>query len=110
MNATDFCNFFDFTIVKEHGYNDDEEYNYIGIDDWGVFQNRYSEDIEGISEWFDSMLKDYIDDDIEENGFTHVNNATYYDEALQWAIDNKHDCYIPVLNALVNPETLVDDL
>ena len=73
MKASEFCKFFDFTYEKEHGYADTDfysgEYNYKATDDQGVFHDRLVKNVADFADEFDSMLQDYIQDDLEEQGF-----------------------------------------
>lgn len=110
MRATEFCKFFDFTLVKEHGFvpgSDDlyagTEYNYIATDNHGVFQPRYVMDVNELTDMFDSCLKDYIDDMIEEDGFeVDEHYGAYYDQAYEWAKENEtyKEYYPTVIEAL----------
>ena len=123
MKATDFVNFFDFCIVtaKDYGKIIDEDIepeeandiNYVAIDRQGVFQNRYIVNIHDIVDCFDSMLTDYIDTNIEEDGFNYnpEMGTTYYEQALKWVKENPdEECYKDVIEALVYPETIIDDV
>ena len=123
MKATDFVNFFDFYIVTAKDYEEiidediepeeTDDINYIAIDRQGVFQNRYIKNIRDIADCFDSMLTDYIDTEIEEDGFNYNPEigTTYYEQALKWVNENPDDeCYKDVIEALVHPETIIDDV
>ena len=114
MKATEFCNYFEFTLVRENGVTDDgKEYNYQVVDNQGTFDTKYIDKITELTDCFDSMLKDYIDDYIEENGFKYDKGSdrSYYEQALSWVVDttlsetNTHW----VIAALADPETLADD-
>ena len=91
MKATEFCKFFEFTLHKEHGFDEEDgEYNYIATDDQGTFHPRYAIDVNELTEMFDSMLKDYVDDNLEEDGFEYDDHiGAYYEQALEWARQNE---------------------
>ena len=120
MKATEFCKFFEFTLTKEHGVVPEsdvifggEEYNYIAIDDQGVFHSRYAMEVNDFIDMFDICLNDYIDSIIEEDGFEYDKekevDETYYEQALKWAKKNEYSPYITeVIEALVSGE-LEDD-
>ena len=123
MKATDFVNFFDFYIVtaKDYGKIIDKDIepeeandiNYVAIDRQGVFQNRYIVNIQDIVDCFDSMLADYIDTNIEEDGFNYnpETGTTYYEQALKWVNENPdEEYYKDVIKALVYPETIINDV
>ena len=123
MKATDFVNFLDFYIVTAKDYGkiidkdiDPEEandINYVAIDRQGVFQNRYIVNIHDIVDCFDSMLADYIDTNIEEDGFNYnpEMGTTYYEQALKWVNENPdEEYYKDVIKALVYPETIINDV
>ena len=119
MKATEFCKFFEFTLEKEHGivpeadtFYGGNEYNYIATDDQGVFNPRYAMEVNDLVDLFDICLKNYIDDNLEEDGFEFDKENTkedYYEQALKWARENKYSPYIAeILEALVSGE-LEDD-
>ena len=91
MKATAFCKFFEFTLYKEHGFDkEDGEYNYIAYDDQGVFHPRCVLKVDELTDAFDSMLKDYVNDNLEEDGFEYDDHkGGYYEQALEWARQNK---------------------
>lgn len=95
MTISDFCSFFDFTFQEGNfilSDNDDNymieagEYKYMASDDQGCFCNRYANDIGDFISMFDSMVYDYIDSNIEEDGFIYDQKAdgSYYDQAFKW--------------------------
>ena len=118
MKATEFCKFFEFTLQKEHGYDEEYgEYNYVAYDDQGVFHPRYVTYVDELTDMFDSCLKDYIDDNLEEDGFKADEYCgSYYQQALDWVkgLDVNEvnqlikNCYTDILEALVTG-TLEDD-
>lgn len=114
MQATEFCHYFEFSLNKEHGFDDDgSEYNYAVVDDQGVFDTRYIMQIDELVNCFDVMLRDYVEDYVEDNGFEYDSSLekTYYEQALQWIIDTDlagTDTHW-VIAALVDPKTLADD-
>lgn len=133
MKATEFCNFFEFTIIEEHGVIDskgrDQEgnlvdpygfyegaYNYRISDDQGTFSNRYIQEVSELTECFDSMLQDYVNNTIEEYGFEDdaKSEKTYYEQALEWIDEKCPDLQNTdtreVIECLVHPEKIVDDL
>lgn len=115
MKATDFCAFFDFTL--ERGENTDEygeTFKYYATDDQGVFDDRHLNDVSELVDLFDSCLHDYIDEDVEQKtGFEYEEDkeGTYYEQLLEFleVCKDAYDCYYEVVNALVHPETIVDD-
>ena len=118
MKATEFCEFFDFTIEKKEGHIDDVPcyegtYNYIGVDNEGVFCNRYAKDIKEIADWFDSMLLDYVQTPLEEAGFEPPIKVNYWKAALEY-IENKkdwnHSKLTDVVMCLIDPDLIEDDL
>ena len=112
MNAYDFCKFFEFTLEKESGIADEDfytgEYSYRATDDQGVFHDRLVNDVKDLADEFDSMLQDYVQDDLEYNGFEPPTNENYYEAALKWLETSElkdtdiHD----VVRVLVNPDEL----
>ena len=114
MKATEFCKFFEFTIYKSHGIDEDgDEYNYIAVDDQGVFHSRYITDITEIANCFDSLLMDYIESNVEEDGFKYDDNrnGTYYEQLLEWLKEvNYYEWYIDVVSCLIDPRLIVDDV
>ena len=118
MKATEFCKFFDFTLekgefeVKNDFIYDDGVYKYRATDDQGVFADRYTNDITDITDWFDSCLQDYINDDVEEDGFVYVKEqpGSYYEQMLSWLKENGDTYYYYVVASLVDPRLIVDDL
>ena len=116
MKATEFCKFFDFTLEKcdidEYG----DECGYKATDDQGVFYTRYVMDVKDLSDGFDSMLQDYIENDIEANGFDFdptCDKQTYYEQALTWCDNNeiwKNTDTREIIACLVNPDLIEDDL
>ena len=90
MKIADFCNFFEFTFEAGEFYDDGEKYKYIATDNQGVFRDRLFNDIEFFIDAFDSMVPDYVDDDLEYNGFEYDKEdpAPYYVQAYKWMSDN----------------------
>ena len=115
MKATEFCKFFEFSLERKHGYDEDEdEYNYVAMDDQGTLDPRYVMDVDDLTECFDSLLKDYIDDGIQEHGFEYnlMSDTSYYEQALKWIKTEANElikkCYQEVVEALVTGK-LEDD-
>lgn len=114
MNAYEFCKFFDFTLEKESGINEDgDTYNYIATDDQAVFHDRTAYKVSGLTDLFDSMLPDYVDEECEYNGFEYdeSQDGTFYEQALKWvkSDENYRDTDLAgVLEALVNPDSLTE--
>ena len=112
MKASTFCEFFEFDIKR---ISNIEMGNYEVYDLQGVFHSRYVDDVSELIDCFDSMLNDYIDDDVEVHGFSNDENNTeksYYEQMLDWmqANDNYKDTTIcEVVACLVNPELIIDD-
>lgn len=114
MKASEFCKFFDFTYEKEHGYADTEfysgEYNYKATDDQGVFHDRLVKDVKDFSDEFNSMLQDYIQDDLEEQGFESEVNENYWVSALKWIGDNEnYKVTKDVIDCLLHPEHITEE-
>lgn len=112
--ATDICGFFDFYIVKESGKKEDgEPYHYRVIDGQGVFGDRYIETIDGLTECFDSMLPDYVDYNVEEDGFREDENSplSRYEQLQNWIMTQKEyqDSYIYDWIMAVNAPSLIID-
>lgn len=118
MKATEFAKWFDFTITLNTENEADEcgdVTKYIVEDDERVFHTRYIDCVSDLADCFDSMLMDYIETPMEECGFDYDIDAdgTFYEQALEWAKANKskvYDGYIEMLECLVNPEKIEDDV
>ena len=118
MKASEYCNFFEFTLYKEDGIiddiydsNDGKQYHYIAIDNQGVFSPRYAIEVNDLIAQFESCYTDYIDSDIEEYGFTYNESlpGTYYEQALIWLKNNQIFPYIlEVIETIVSGQ-LIDD-
>ena len=115
--------YFDFELVDEPTTIDEyeannncyieagETYKYHAYDIQGVFNTRYVNELPELADYFDSMLFDYVDSLIEENGFNYDESAdgSYYEQALAWISTNddlKDTDTAEVIAALVNPELL----
>lgn len=127
MNASDFANFFDFSIewvenekVDEndlffHGtINENGTFTgYQVVDDQCVFDTRYIDEVRDLPECFDSLLVDYIDSDLEEYGY-HSFPFDGYENAKDWIKENcpdlKNTHIYNVICCLVNPELIFDDV
>lgn len=116
MTVSEFCKFFEFTPYKE-SYTDEygDVYKYHAVDDQGVFHDRVANKVADFTDEFDSMLVDYIDLTLEDYGFEYDGNGeSYYTQALEWIEKSKNDLFDTdthhVIEALVDPSTLVDDL
>lgn len=129
MKATDFCNFFEFSIeriakeeyekVKDSDFawaDENADKIYAVRDDQGVFQTRYINDISDLSECFDSLLNDYIDEDVEEDGFKNIEYDTeksYYEQMLDWMNNDeryKGTFVQDIVYCLTNPSAIEDDV
>lgn len=111
MKASEFCKFFDFTYEKEYGYADTDfysgEYNYKATDDQGVFHDRLVKNVADFADEFDSMLQDYIQDDLDEQGFEPELNENYWKSALLWIGDNEYYKITKnVIECLLYPEKI----
>ena len=113
MTGYDFCKFFDFTLTKEHGTADEDfyegEYNYRAIDDQGCLHDRLVDNIADLTDVFDALLPDYVDEDLTYNGFKPNREKAYYEEALDWMDETgklKSSNTYKVVSSLVHPETL----
>ena len=104
MKASDFCEFFEFSISKHKraemdkscfgGHFDwsdeDEPIVYAVRDDQGVFETRYINRVSQLVDCFDSMLPDYVDETLVENGFVYDEDAeanaeaAYYEQARDY--------------------------
>lgn len=113
MKATEFCQFFDFTLEREGGVDEwDGEYNYVASDNQGCWDDRHAENIEDITDWFDACLHDYLRDDLEEDGFKPNANGNYWEQALEWCKTNdmyKDSQHMQVIACLLDPELIEDD-
>lgn len=119
MKATEFCNFFDFTLekgnykVKHDVVYADGTYKYCATDDQVCFHDRYVNDVNDLASEFNSCLQDYVDDYIEEDGFEYdkEKEGSYYDQAVEFAegIYKEDSIFIHVLKVLNGTETLEDD-
>lgn len=122
MKATEFCKFFDFTLVKEDGWKEwdystayEGNYHYVATDDQGTFHTRYFDALEELVDGFDSCHYDYIDSSAEEDGFEYDENNTekaYYEQMLDWMQsreDYKDTGVCEIVACLVNPWMLEDD-
>ena len=96
MKATEFAEFFDFTIsLNTEGLVDDcddEPTKYIVEDNQWCFHTRFINEVDWLTECFDSMLMDYIEDYIEEHGFEYDDDndeRTYYEAAAEWIADTE---------------------
>ena len=127
MKATDFTEFFEFSISrieeKEVPFDDDcfvyalqnSDKYYAVSDNQCTFRTRYIDNVSDLVECFDSMLDDYINMNIEEDGFSCCENddRTYYEQALEWLENNddyKNTWTFDVVNCLVNPELIEDNV
>lgn len=116
MKATEFCKFFEFTLYKERGYADEDyyegKYNYKATDDQGVFHTRYVTDVTELADEFDSLLQDYVIDDLECQGFEPDIHENWYKQALTWCEENEEykgtDIH-QVIACLLNPDLIEDD-
>ena len=84
MTVYDFCEFFDFTCEKVDG-------GYIATDDQGVFHDREFEKPGDCVDMFDSMLSDYVDDELEYHGFSWDGTGDFYAHAWNWFADKETD-------------------
>lgn len=87
MKIYDFCKTFDFTFETGEFFDDDgEKYLYRASDDQNCFHDRLENDVENFIDDFDSMVPDYIDDDLEYNGFIYDDKSpeAYYTQAYKW--------------------------
>ena len=104
MKATDFCEFFEFTLKKKG------RFDYVATDDHGTFYDRRVEDVTELADMFDSMLPDYVDATLEEYGFEYDENGnkTYYEQALDWIMCSELDGTDTheIVKCLVNPELI----
>ena len=106
MKASEFCEYFDFTLTKnEDGW-------YIATDNQGVFDNRYCIVITDLAECFDILLENYIDDDLEYDGFNPEDRTNYYEKAEQWLKEKgeTNTTFYEVIRVLNNPQLLEDDV
>ena len=90
MKATEFCKWFDFTLDKGEFYDEDGvDWKYCATDDQGVFANRYADNVDDFADMFDSCLQDYVDEDLEYNGFDpdDYEPSQYYMSASRWCED-----------------------
>ena len=116
MKASDFCDFFEFTLFKG-GYEDEDgiTYPYMATDNQGTFEPRFVESVSELSNCFDSLLVDYINDDVESNGFVFDNDdfREYYVQLLEWINESEwyKDSYLAnIVECLVDPLQIEDDM
>ena len=120
MKAEDFCAFFDFSLERGEWNKDvdgfEGNYKFRAVDSQGVFHDRYAEKAADLSELFDSMLMDYVEEPLEYRGFQynedrydeHGNPITYYEQAAEWIPGTDYDGtdLHEVVRCLVNPRLL----
>lgn len=111
MNAYEFCNFFDFTLNKESGIDEEGfHYEYIATDNQACFHDRTVDNVTLLAMNFDSMLTDYVDETIESCGFEYDETASgsYYEQALEWikTSELKDTDTAEVIEVLVYPDKL----
>lgn len=113
MRATDFANFFDFTI-KEGETPDEfgEMSRYDVVDDQGCFSTRHINHVRDLVDCFDSMLENYIFDNLVEDGYELPNGFAFYDDTLEFAKENYGErAYITeVIAAFINPRLIENDV
>ena len=122
MKATEFCDFFEFSIKRisyeelpEDEWFDERDTIYEVKDDHSCFRSRYVSRVDTLSECFDSMLEDYIETFIEEDGFEYNerDNKTYYEQALEWCEEQeyyKKSDIKEVIKCLINPSLIENDV
>lgn len=82
MKATDFCNFFEFSIQKTNS-------QFEVVDIQGVFDTRYVKKVSELVYCFGSMEDDYIWHDIEDTyGYDGQHD---YENAQKWIEEKCHD-------------------
>lgn len=122
MKATDFANYFDFSIELipwNEVPEDDKAYLakqteiYAVSDDQGVFHTRYINNILDLADCFDSMLNDYILNDIEEYGFEPNPQENDWEQALKWMKEDNKEFWkwkIAIVECLLDPNLIEDDV
>jgi len=127
MKATEFADFFEFWIEPTdrktvEKANDECVFNYADlnadkfyrvVDGQGCFRTRYISDIKDLAECFDSLLNDYIDEDVESAGFEYSesNPKTYYEQMLDYMLKDKEYAGVcEIVRCLVNPSLIEDDV
>lgn len=109
MKATEFANFFDFTIQKGEELNEFRELSkYDVVDDQGCFHTRHIDDVRELVDCFDSMLDDYIFSSLEEDGFE---KEGFDEDTIKFAEKNYGECgFTEIIRAFVNPNLIEDDI
>ena len=127
MKATEFADYFDFSIYpidKDYVDFDDNYFNYASSEDdkfymvsdnQGVFYPRFISKIEDLADCFDSMLDDYINEDVEESGFEYFesNEGEEYEQMLDYMLHSdeyKNTWACDIVSCLVNPSLIEDDV
>lgn len=114
MKATEFANYFDFTI--QFVTIPDEElfhYAYDVVDNQGVFYTREIDDVTELVDCFDSMLPDYVESVLEEHGFEPKMDQNYWEQALEWI---RNDEYLKdtdtreIIECLMNSDLIENDV
>ena len=124
MKATDFVARFEFSIrripFEELPEEEKEEFEgdevvYEVSDDQGVFDSRYINHVSDLVNCFDSMLNDYVNDNIEEDGFEYNEDTSwkgYYEQALDWCEqqeDYRNSYLKEIIRCLAYPSAIEDD-
>ena len=127
MKATEFTKYFEFSISSINKNDIDFDYDYfnyadendndfyIVTDDQCVFRPRIISNVETLTECFDSMLHDYIDEDIEQSGFIYHadENDGYYEQMLDYMRNNdeyNNTWVYDVVSCIVNPALIENDV
>jgi hypothetical protein len=110
MKATEFAEYFEFTIQKGEEPDEFGEISkYDVVDNQGVFHTRHIDDVKDLVDCFDSMLDDYVFDTLEEDGF----EVEGFDEnTIKFAEEKygKDSGFTEMIKAFVNPDLIEDDV
>lgn len=114
MKASEFAGFFEFSITRED-HLDEENFckRFIVTDKQGVMETRHISYVEGLSDCFDSLLDDYVNDNLKEYGFDfdRKSRKSYYSQALSFLKGKAaYKSLYDVINCLLHPEKIKDDV
>ncbi len=123
MKATEFAYFFEFSLEKvplsevpediREDFDGSVSEVFVARDCQGVFQARYFDKLTLLVEQFDSMLSDYIKENIEEDGFEPDHDRDYYQQALEYcdsSAEYRKTTLRDVVACIVDPSQLEDDV
>lgn len=114
MKASEFASYFDFNIVRED-HLDEENFwkRFIVTDSQGVMETRHISYVDGLADCFNSLLDDYVNDNLKESGFAldPKSRKSYYSQALSFLKGKaEYKRLYDVINCLLHPEKIKDDV